>query len=340
MTLALTVAYDANGNTLSDPSGKSYIWDFENRLIQAIVPGTGTVTFKYDPLGHRIQKTSSSGTVNFLYDGINVLEEVDNSSNVLARYTRTQNLDEPLSQFRSGTTSYYEQDGLGSPTSLSNSTGALANTYTYDNYGKLTASTGTLVNSLRYTGREIDSETGLSFNRARYFDPGAGRFLSEDPIGIIGSGSNFYAYVGNDPINQIDPLGLTNCVVTATMGVVCSDWNTNWSWMEPKGPQPPPLPPELMPNPPKPPPPNCDCGSSPRYWAEVFRIHQKYEDRELRIVEHSIGIGGGASAGEHWFPWFELLHLPDLVFAEYEISEVIREEDREIDELREHWACQ
>ena len=53
------MAYDANGNTLSDPSGKSYSWDFENRLVQAVVPGTGTVAFKYDPFGRRIQKSVS-----------------------------------------------------------------------------------------------------------------------------------------------------------------------------------------------------------------------------------------------------------------------------------------
>src|ERR1700722_8938900 len=67
MTPAFTVAYDANGNTLSDPSGKSYSWDFENRLVQAVVPGTngGTTTFKYDPFGgRRIQKSGPFGTTN------------------------------------------------------------------------------------------------------------------------------------------------------------------------------------------------------------------------------------------------------------------------------------
>jgi YD repeat-containing protein len=58
------VRYDANGNTLSDSSGKSYSWDFENRLVQAVVPGTGTVTFKYDPFGRRIQKSGPLGTTN------------------------------------------------------------------------------------------------------------------------------------------------------------------------------------------------------------------------------------------------------------------------------------
>jgi len=69
------------------------------------------------------------GTTNYLHDGYNVLEELDNSGNVLARYTRGKSLDEPLSELRSGITSYYEADGLVSTTSLSNGSGALANPY-------------------------------------------------------------------------------------------------------------------------------------------------------------------------------------------------------------------
>jgi YD repeat-containing protein len=67
---------DANGNTLTDASGKSYAWDFENRLTQAVVPGTngGTTTFKYDPFGRRIQKISPNFTSIFVYDGPNLIE--------------------------------------------------------------------------------------------------------------------------------------------------------------------------------------------------------------------------------------------------------------------------
>src|SRR5580658_6007155 len=76
-------ALDANGNTLTDASGKSYTWDFENRLTQAVVPGTGTVSFKYDSFGRRIHKSSPLGTTNYLYDGrsagANVIDEVDNN---------------------------------------------------------------------------------------------------------------------------------------------------------------------------------------------------------------------------------------------------------------------
>src|SRR5580693_5403350 len=133
-------ALDANGDTLSDPSGKAYTWDFENRLVQAVVPGTngGTTTFKYDPFGRRIQKSGPLGTTNYLYDGINLLVETDSAGNVLAKYSNQPGIDQPLSELRSGSPSYYEQDTLGSVTSLSDVSGVLANTYTFDGFGKQT----------------------------------------------------------------------------------------------------------------------------------------------------------------------------------------------------------
>jgi len=206
-------ALDANGNTLSDPSGKSYTWDFENRLTQTVVPGAngGTTSFKYDPFGRRIQKSGPLGTTNYLYDVIdgdaNLIEEMDSAGNLLARYNHELEADTPLSMFRSGTASYYERDGLGSVTSLSNSAGALVNTYTYDSFGKLTASTGTLTNPFQYTAREFDPETGLYEYRARYYDQSVGRFNSEDPIRFKG-GIDFYRYVGNNPITRTDPDGM------------------------------------------------------------------------------------------------------------------------------------
>ena len=201
-------SYDANGNTLTDAQGRSFTWDFENRLTQAVVPGQngGTTTFKYDPFGRRIQKSGPLGTTNYLYDLASAVEEVDGSGNITARYAQGKRVDEPLAQLRSGATSYYQQDGRGSVTSLTNPAGALTDTYTYDSYGKATASTGTLTNPFQYTAREFDSETTLLFNRARYFDPSAGRFLGQDPIRFRG-GTNFYAYTQNNPVVRTDPFG-------------------------------------------------------------------------------------------------------------------------------------
>jgi RHS repeat-associated protein len=215
-TPSASYTYDSNGNTLTKTASGSttnYTWDYENRLSSVILPGTGgTVSFRYDPADRRIQKVytqdSTSTTTNYVYDGKgpNLIEEVDNNGNVLARYVYGLRLDEPLAELRSGTTIYYQMDGMGSATSLSSSSGALANTYTYDSLGNLTASTGSATNPFRYTGREFDPETNLYFYRARYYDPIVGRFVSEDSVKFDG-GINFYAYVGNNPINYRDPSG-------------------------------------------------------------------------------------------------------------------------------------
>jgi len=76
-----------------------------------------------------------------------------------------------LAILRGGATSYYQADGLDSVTSLSNTAGALAQTYAFDSFGKQTASSGSLTNPFQYTSREFDSETSLQFSRNRYYDP-------------------------------------------------------------------------------------------------------------------------------------------------------------------------
>src|SRR5207244_1675930 len=156
---------DSNGNTLTKVVGSNtttYAWDFENRLTSVTLPGTGgTVSFNYDPFGRRIYKSSSSGTSVFAYDGNNLIEETNSSGTAVARYSQTDNIDEPLAMLRSGATSYYHADGLGSISSLSNAAGALAQSYTYDSFGNVTATTGSLTNPFRYTGRDFDSESNL-----------------------------------------------------------------------------------------------------------------------------------------------------------------------------------
>ena len=182
-------------------------------------PSTRTVSFKYDPFGRRVYKSSSSATSVYAYDGINLIEETNSSGSAVARYSQTQNIDEPLAMLRSSATSYYHADGLGSVTSLSNAAGSIANTYTYDSFGKLTASTGSLTNSFRYTGREFDTETSLYYNRARYYDPNAGRFISEDPLKSAVR-LNRYKYVNNSPNILSDPSGLQEqCTFNGTQQI-------------------------------------------------------------------------------------------------------------------------
>ena len=110
--------------------------------------------------------------------------------------------------------------------------GALANTYTYDSFGRVTASTGTLVNPFQYTGREFDAETGIYQYRARYYDQNIGRFISEDLIGLNG-GINFYRYVMNQPVNNSDPFGLQCTTKVMLVTAYCSTGNPTKSGVYP-----------------------------------------------------------------------------------------------------------
>jgi RHS repeat-associated protein len=107
---------------------------------------------------------------------------------------------------------------------MTNATGTIVQSYTYDAYGNIQNQTGTIRQPFNFTGREFDSETGLYFYRARMYDARIGRFIQNDPIGFAGGDVNLaryvdsvgkplldvnlYRYTGNNPINKIDPKGL------------------------------------------------------------------------------------------------------------------------------------
>src|SRR5579871_1450601 len=105
--------HDANGNTLSktDTTGTTtYSWDFENRLTSVALPGSGgTVSYRYDPFGRRTYKSSSTATSIFAYDDYNIVQETNGTGAVVARYSPSLTIDEPLAMLRSSATSYYEQ---------------------------------------------------------------------------------------------------------------------------------------------------------------------------------------------------------------------------------------
>ncbi|HKV61868.1 MAG TPA: hypothetical protein VJO16_08145 [Candidatus Acidoferrum sp.] len=191
--------YDDDGNTASktDSTGTTnYSWDFENRLTSVTLPGSGgTISFAYDPFGRRIKKVTPSATSIFAYDGDNLIEEANSSGSVVARYSQGLNIDEPLAMLRSGSTNFYDADGLGSITSLSNTAGALAQTYTFDSFGKQTGSSGSLTNPFQYTAREFDPETSLYYYRARYYDGVAGGHAGSDLPGFGGMILSFDVHV-------------------------------------------------------------------------------------------------------------------------------------------------
>ena len=120
-----------------------------------------------------------------------------------------------LYTIKGGNYYYYHYDGLGSARGITDSSGRIVETYTYDVYGKPTIYNAThteitesqIGNTYYFTGREFDFSLGLYYYRNRYYNPELGRFMSPDPLGPV-DGPNLYTYVGNNPVNYIDPLGL------------------------------------------------------------------------------------------------------------------------------------
>jgi RHS repeat-associated protein len=105
-------------------------------------------------------------------------------------------------------------DHLGTVKDLVNNSGSVVNHLIYDSFGNVVSQSNAGVESrYLFTGREFDRETGLYYYRARYYNAGVGRFLSEDPLGFEGGDTNLYRYVGNSPIDSIDPNGLVTFII-------------------------------------------------------------------------------------------------------------------------------
>lgn len=211
-TSTATFVYDANGNLTSKTDGtgtRTFAWDFENRLKQVTLPNGNTVGYKYDAIGRRIQRAGTGGdSTNFIYDGQDVVKDL-NSDGSTVDYVNGPGIDNKLrltdSRLAASGPLYFLQDHLGSTTALTNSAGVVTSQINYDSFGNPSA--GATLTRYTYTGREFDSDTGLYYYRARWYDPQVGRFISEDPIGLAG-GINQFAYVGNNPQNAKDPSGL------------------------------------------------------------------------------------------------------------------------------------
>jgi RHS repeat-associated protein len=201
--------YDANGNqtTKSDTNGSwTYVWDYENRLKQSSLSGGVTVTYFYDALGRRVQRTSStSGTERFVYDGADVVRDLDGTNATVADYLNGPSIDNKLRQTSSGTPSYLVADHLGTTRSLIDPSGNVSSTFSYDSFGNVVG--GSASTRYTYAGREADFENGMTYYRARWYASLQGRFVSEDPLGLAGGDFNLYRYVLSNPVRYFDPEG-------------------------------------------------------------------------------------------------------------------------------------
>jgi RHS repeat-associated protein len=171
-------------------------------------PGV-SASFVYDGLGRREKKTINSSLTEFLFDGVNPVQETSGAT-ILANILPGLEIDEFLirTEVSSGTTSFFLADALGSSMAVADASGVVQTEYTYEPFGKTTASGASNSSAYQYTGREND-ETGLYYYRARYYHPQLQRFISEDPSEFEGGDINLFAYVWNSPLVYIDPSGLS-----------------------------------------------------------------------------------------------------------------------------------
>ena len=178
-----TLTYDNNGNllTVTGASGTTiYTWSARNQLTGITGPGVNA-TFVYDGFGRREKKTITGNLTEFLFDRGNPVQETSGST-VLANLLTGLRTDEYFTRadVPSATTSHFLADALGSTIALADAAGTMQTEYTYEPFGRTTVTGLTSNNSSQFTSRENDG-TGLYYYRARYYDVGLDRFISEDP---------------------------------------------------------------------------------------------------------------------------------------------------------------
>ncbi len=217
-------AYDDEGNLIrrteiSSNKVTEYEWDYRNRLAGVVdknVAGNVTqeVGFKYDSQNRRISKKVGNAETRFVYDRDNVLFDFTASGSnqpVLdQRYFYGTGVDQILAQeSANGSVLWALSDQLGTVKDWVNNGGSVANHVVYGSFGQVVSQSNPAFGSrYGFTGREFDAETGLSYYRSRYYSPGIGRFIGEDAIGFGAGDANLYRYVGNRPVDNVDPFGL------------------------------------------------------------------------------------------------------------------------------------
>ena len=203
--------YDDEGNLtqkkeLLTGNLTTYEWDYRNRLSK-VTSGSQIVEYGYDAEDKRVSKKLNGVTTEkYVYDGADIALVLNAAGTLVERYLYGDGTDNVLSRERSGAVVWSLGDRQGSVVDLVNQDGTVLNHFVYDGFG---TRTGTTAVDFRhgYTGRELDSETGLYYYRARYYDSKVGRFISEDPIGFSAGDTNLYRYVGNNSPNYTDPTG-------------------------------------------------------------------------------------------------------------------------------------
>jgi RHS repeat-associated protein len=195
--------FDPNGNRTSRTDKNNVItnygWDQAGRLTSV---GTGA-TYGYNGDGLRMTKTAASTTTQFTWEVATSLPLVLKDGSTAYVYGPGGL---PIEQVSGSSVLWFGHDQIGSTRALLDNTGATQATYSFDSYGNLAASTGTLTNPIQYAAQYLDSESSLYYLRARSYDPVSGQFMSRDPA--VTATRQPYAYVADNPLNGTDPTGL------------------------------------------------------------------------------------------------------------------------------------
>lgn len=227
-----TFSWDANGNLQSKTAGNTttfYLWDSQNHLVEADQGATqATATpiakYTYDVNGNRVMKVEPGKVTTYRFDSnqanAQVVEEDVTQANVTTVTTYAWSNDGKLIGMNvNGQQRYPVMDAQGSVMALTDDSGNITDTWTYDAFGNQTSRTGATVNPFRYTSEYTDDTIGLQYNRARWYDPQVGRFISQDtfighleqPISL-----NKYTYTNDNPVNGTDPSGKADLVSLST----------------------------------------------------------------------------------------------------------------------------
>jgi RHS repeat-associated protein len=201
-----------------------YTYDYRNRLTRVVSMDasekvTGEEDYTYDVNNNRIAKSvapDGSGSqvptiTRSVYHGSNIAIQFNGSGAVTHHYLYGPAVDQVLAdEDAAGNVHWMLVDKQGSIRDIIDSTGAILDHIVYDSFGRISSETNPAMASIfAYIGRELDRETGLQYDRARYYDPGTGRFISQDPLSFRAGDVNLYRYSSNSPTNEKDPSGLT-----------------------------------------------------------------------------------------------------------------------------------
>ncbi len=240
-----TYGYDANGSLRSrtDTSGTTvFEFDSEQQLLSVNGPASD-VSHQYNAVGDRVQQTQSGVVTNFLVDPENptgvsqVLSEYDETASPIAEYTYGDRL---LSRIANGTQRFYHGDSSRNIRLLTDASGAVSDRYEYLAFGQLLDRTGTSENPYEFAGDRVNQQTGLSYLRARYYDPEVGRFISRDPLrGELREPMSLhrYLYASANPVAFVDPTGKewTAAGVAAVSGITAAVFSFASSfWTDPE----------------------------------------------------------------------------------------------------------